>query len=314
MEDKIKIDMDDMNDTEDTEDNSLSYFKSQNDSNSVNKSDKVSSKKVKLFKENELKLIEKIGCGQFGIVYKYYNNVLGYVAVKTVKTLGDDMDVSNFISEFRREIKILDQTRGHPNIINFYGIFLHSIDICSYVLEYVDGLNLKDFVIKNETINHDNIFRGIIRGVAQLHELNIVHSDLKPDNILIDKNNVPKICDFGLSFTVFESIATTDCSNNGTLSYCSPEKIKENSTSLKQDIWSFGCIIYFCFAKKYPYEDLKFFNKLHKIASGETEKIPDFTPEKFKNLIKDCWVLNHKERITAINIIDKYFSFEDECK
>ena len=133
----------------------------------------------------------------------------------------------------------------HPNIIPIYEVGEHQ-GKPYLVFEYVDGISLRDLIKKNGTlITYDAIklMIQILDGIACAHREGVVHRDLSPSNILINKNDVPRIMDFGIS------IITGDQSNSkqdmaGTLSYMSPEHFSKTPLDSRSDIFALGLIFY----------------------------------------------------------------------
>lgn len=114
------------------------------------------------------------------------------------------------------------------------------------VFEYVSDGDLVKYFKFNPLLEEDNLkkfFYKILKGIDYLHENQIIHRDLKLDNILIDKNMNPKICDFGISSEYDETKNIID--TGGTPAYLSPEVIKaEGNVCPKSDIWSLGVLLY----------------------------------------------------------------------
>ncbi|MCK8606565.1 Stk1 family PASTA domain-containing Ser/Thr kinase [Apilactobacillus ozensis] len=115
------------------------------------------------------------------------------------------------------------------------------------VMEYVDGMNLKEYIKKNYPISNSRIvkiMRQILLAVREAHSHNIIHRDLKPQNILIDKKGHVKITDFGIAVVLSKYSMTQTNSIVGSIHYLSPEQAMGEMATKKSDIYSLGIILY----------------------------------------------------------------------
>lgn len=186
---------------------------------------------------DQYSLCEKLGSGNFGEVFLALNNLNEKVVVK--RYMQDHMSY-----HVLREINII-RSVNHPNIIKYLDIYQNGKGI---VLEY-GGINLKSYYNLTNFIeridNLKNISYQIISGLIYLHEVGIIHRDIKPDNILIkteEKKIIVKICDFGVSKKISKSNSYEACS----LNYKSIELLtldKKNYT-ISIDVWALACTLY----------------------------------------------------------------------
>jgi serine/threonine protein kinase len=131
------------------------------------------------------------------------------------------------------------------------------------VLEYLEGSNLLKYVAKKENLKEPlckRVMKQILEGLNYLHEIGIVHRDIKLDNIMMTVKNdqdflsdqaVPKIIDFGLATVVMPDESRTE--GFGTIAYCSPEIIMRKPYSIKTDIWSMGVVFYVLISGYFPF-------------------------------------------------------------
>jgi len=185
--------------------------------------------------------IEKIGEGTYGVVYKAKDNVTGQiVALKKIRLEAEDEGVP---STAIREISLLKEL-SHPNIVSLCNV-VHEDNKLYLVFEYLDqdlkkymemcGKNLHYMLVKS-------YLQQLIKGIAHCHSHRVLHRDLKPQNLLIDKKGVLKLADFGLA-RAFGVPVRTYTHEVVTLWYRAPEILlggKQYSTPV--DIWSIGCI------------------------------------------------------------------------
>ena len=166
------------------------------------------------------------------------------VAIKLLKK--DEIIENENKMIVKREFDILAKL-NHPNVI-----FVEEIFETNYyyycVMEYCDEGDLFNYIIKNRRLNNDEaafFYFQLINGLEYIHSLGIVHRDLKPENLLLTKEKILKINDFGLSNYFKEEqkeLLSTQC---GSLCYSPPEMIKgQKYNGFKIDIWSTGIILY----------------------------------------------------------------------
>ncbi|EFC45703.1 tyrosine kinase [Naegleria gruberi] len=227
---------------------------------------------------NELKFEKKIGEGASGSVYQAKWNMMD-VAVKTIVRKEGSNDM------FEKEVMVLIQLR-HVNIISFYGICISETQSYMVVELAQNGSmerlikNMKKGTVKKTLKEKLKILIGIANGMKYLHGLQpnyLIHRDLKPANIILDYNDNPKVCDFGLSRTVSNHTLTTSLTANiGTLLYMCPELILEEdneqtSSALskenakKIDVYAYAIIMWELFFEETPYwndtcEKINYFN------------------------------------------------------
>ena len=200
-------------------------------------------------------IIQPLGKGGMGQVYRARHIRLGhYVAIKVLnKELSDN---ENFRSRFNNEAKIMANL-VHPNIVKVIDFFTtdHYLAI---VMEYVDGVNLNTYIKnpKNTFLQRINIFLQVLQAIDYAHQRGVIHRDLKPDNILITKDNIVKILDFGIAKAAFSSLNLTNPGTQlGTPLFMSPEQVKDSKNlDNLTDIYSLGVIFYYITQRKLPYD------------------------------------------------------------
>lgn len=198
------------------------------------------------------KLEEVIGGGMYTKVYKAHSSLArpiygDTVAIKLLYLKGNFRERSKLISQFEREAEIAIGL-NHPNIVKVYNFGKYNNQY-AIIMEYIKGTNLKEILYRREKWPLNVIIKILYeagQGLAHIHKNNIVHKDVKPDNILVsDDLSVVKITDFGIAKLpgrlwrkdIFPKGGTV--TKYGTISYVAPEQAAGNA-DFRSDIYSFG--------------------------------------------------------------------------
>jgi serine/threonine protein kinase len=201
------------------------------------------------------KLIEEIGRGGMGVVYKAYQaNLNRYVALKVLPThLTADPE---FVKRFYREAKSAARL-NHPNIIQIYDIG-EDKSTHFFAMEYVEGEVLSN-LIRSGYFNHINKVLKIVLQVSLALECafehNIIHRDIKPSNIIVNKEGKAKVADFGLAKAITGDIELTSSEVAiGTPKYMSPEQGEAGYVDIRSDIYSLGLVFYEMLTGQPPFQ------------------------------------------------------------
>lgn len=207
---------------------------------------------------NRYQLQDLIGVGGMAKVYKATDRLLQRdVAIKILKDQYAEDD--EFVKKFSNEA--LSAARlTHVNIVSVYDIgedLIEGKKIHYIVMEYVNGETLKDLIDRKKIIsNHDIIDYSIqiSQALNQAHSSNIVHRDIKPQNILMDKYGLLKVTDFGIARVSTNATITYTSSILGTVHYISPEQAKGKFVDEKSDLYSLGVVMYEMATGKVPFD------------------------------------------------------------
>jgi serine/threonine protein kinase/Tfp pilus assembly protein PilF len=199
-------------------------------------------------------IIEELGKGGMGKVYKVFDQeVQAKMALKLIKP-----EVSadkNTIDRFRNELKIARDI-SHKNICRMYDL---GREAGSYfiTMEYVSGEDLKSFIRRSRQLVVGTaifIAKQVCDGLAEAHRLGVVHRDLKPGNIMIDREGNAKIMDFGIARSISVKGITGAGVMIGTPEYMSPEQVEGKEVDQRSDIYSLGIILYEMLTGQVPFE------------------------------------------------------------
>jgi len=187
-------------------------------------------------------IIEKIGTGGMSDVYKAKCHKLNrFVAVKVLKQ--EFSENANFVSKFRIEAQAAAGLM-HPNIVNVYDVGEEN-GIYYIVMELVEGITLKKYIEKKARLSVKealSITIPICQGIEAAHNNNIIHRDIKPQNIIISKDGKVKVTDFGIAKAATSNTITSNVM--GSVHYTSPEQARGGFSDEKSDIYSLGITLF----------------------------------------------------------------------
>ena len=263
----------------------------------------------------------QIGQGAFGKVNLGLNVLTGrVVAIKSFKKSSEEKFRSN-IKKVLYETNLM-KNLNHPNITKILEVF-NDEEYMLIIMEYINGGNLFSFVKKRRKLPEKTakfLFRQIILGIRHIHSKNIVHRDIKLENILIDLNNNIKICDFGIG-KVLKSSDELLYDKCGTPMYMAPEIFLSNKkgyNGFPADIWSSGITLYIMLSGTLPFnvnnksnDELSLKGIKKKEHSDLQYQIINFHPKKIKNISKEAIDLlngllnkNPEKRLTCEQILN----------
>lgn len=204
------------------------------------------------FIANRYEIVGQVGTGGMSDVYKAKDHALGrYVAIKVLKS--EFSEDTNFVSKFRTEAQSA-AVLEHPNIVNIYDVGSEN-GIQYIVMEYVEGITLKTYIEKKGQLTYKEALSIAIqvgRGIQAAHAKNIVHRDIKPQNIIISTDGKVKVTDFGIARAVSENTIHSDVM--GSVHYASPEQARNGYVSNRSDIYSLGIVMYEMVTGRVPFD------------------------------------------------------------
>ena len=254
------------------------------------------------YKIGNYQIKQTLGEGTFGKVkLGIYIPTNEKVAIKVIEK--DRMTDKDDIIRLKREFDMLSKF-NHPNVILVTEIF-ESVDSYYSVMEYCEKGELFNYIVEKKRLSENEssfFYYQIIQGLEYIHSLGIVHRDLKPENLLLSKEHLLKIIDFGLS-NYFKKgqkeLLSTPC---GSPCYASPEMVAgKKYDGMKIDVWSTGIILFAMLCGYLPFEDKNNDKLFDKILECKIE-FPDFLSEDPKDLINKILVVDPDKRITIEEI------------
>ncbi len=249
-------------------------------------------------------ILEKLGEGGMGVVYKARDTKLDRtVALKFLPShlKASEQDKTRFVQEAKAAA-----TLNHPNICTIHDIQEHDGQMF-IVMEFVDGQTLRE---KREQVRFKeaiDIGIQVAEGLAAAHEKGIVHRDIKPENIMIRKDGIAQIMDFGLaklrSASSKVNRLTKEGSTLGTAGYMSPEQVLGQDVDHRSDIFSFGVLLYELFTGQLPFKGVHETAVAYEIVNVDAAPMSsvktDIDPS-LDTLVLECLEKDPRERTQSI--------------
>ena len=243
--------------------------------------------------------LDKIGQGNFSTVFKVLNKDNNKVYVLKEILLSNLSD--NEIKLMLNESRILSNINNN-HIVKYYESFQINNTI-NIIMEFCEGSDLKKFILshknQNKLIEENKIYSitlDICKGLKEIHKKNLIHRDLKPDNLFLGKNNIIKIGDFGISKQLNNNNKYAKTAI-GTDTYMAPEIINGQKYNNKVDIWALGCIIYELCTLEVCFQSGSLIGLCNKIVYEPHGKINlNYYHKELQDLIDLLLKKNYKER------------------
>jgi serine/threonine-protein kinase len=261
-------------------------------------------------------IIEEIGRGGMGRVYKAIDKELNrIVALKMIKP--ERSSDPSMVKRFRKEIKLASQIT-HENVCRIND--LGEINGIKYIsMQFIDGENLKDFIRTSKRLSIEtaiDITRQICQALIAAHKKGVIHRDLKPKNIMLDKKGTAFVMDFGIAKTIGSEDTIKPGAIIGTPYYMSPEQAVGEQVDHRSDIYSLGAIIYEMLAGKPPFKADTIAGLIHKHINETPKSISQFnpqTPVELEKIIMRCLEKKPDRRYQSVDeIMDPLNKAESE--
>jgi len=224
------------------------------------------------------RVLKELGRGGMGRVYLATRADEQYQKGVAIKVIGADVDRDEVVSRFRRERQIL-ASLDHPNISRFLDGGATPDGRPYFVMEYVDGRAIDQYCDRERLSIPERLklFRQLCSAVEYAHRNLIVHRDIKPGNILVSTEGVPKLLDFGIAKLVnprFSGNAGTMTGLVMTPEYASPEQVRGEPVTTTSDVYSLGVLLYLLLTGHPPYrfKSRQTVDVLRAVCDDEPEK------------------------------------------
>ena len=204
------------------------------------------------FLSDRYEILSKVGAGGMSDVYKAKDHILSrFVAIKVLKQ--EFSEDSSFVTKFRAEAQSAAGLE-HPNIVNIYDVGSEN-GMYYIVMEYVEGITLKTYIEKKGQLSFKesaSIAIQVARGIESAHNKNIIHRDIKPQNIIISTEGKVKVTDFGIAKATSSNTISSDVM--GSVHYASPEQARNGFVDGRSDIYSLGIVMFEMVTGRVPFD------------------------------------------------------------
>lgn len=254
-----------------------------------------------------------IGSGGFAKVYKVFDHAKNhYVALKVA-----DVRPEHKKFTLKNEVELVNKLQPHRNIARYDACYRFNTGFTGEMdfalLKFYEYGNLEQF-LEREQLDLDDkklIVQGILSGIEFLHQNNIIHRDMKAQNVLMNREDgvwTPKITDFGLSRQIMEEVAVENTAIGMSYSYAAPEQIQNKKINKNVDLWAVGVVIYRIMANELPFKGKPQGDDRSTQSQLEISKriinldLPDKLneiPEPYQKIIRRCLVLDPLERVQS---------------
>jgi hypothetical protein len=229
----------------------------------------------------------RLGRGAMGTVYEARDGALErLVAVKVIR---DDMVGSaghpDAADRFRHEARVA-ASFAHPNVVTVYDFGITENTRGYLVMERLEGSSLRETLRRDGRFTPPralHVMRGVCQALDAAHHRQLVHRDLKPDNIFLTKEEVPKVLDFGIAKFVRPALDSAALTATGavvgTLGYMSPEQLRGGAPNPSWDLWALAVVSYEMLAGARPFADASALDWLAALAAGTWTRLIERQPE-----------------------------------
>ena len=261
--------------------------------------EEFSARKFREIPRSQIKVLSHLGVGQFGTVYKgiwQSSKQSQEVAVKELHSNAREEDQARFL----REAAINGQFNGHPNIVYLYGVVTVGTPTM-IVLELLSNGNLRDYlqdnkkspgksfapVLANKLLN---FCQQVGSGMEYLSNKSFVHRDLAARNVLVSKDHICKIADFGMARDLDCDYYVARTGGKIPVRWTAPEAFTYNKYSIMSDVWSFGTLMYEIWSCGHrPFDDCTNTEIIRTINNGVRLSPPPGCPRSIYELMIKCW-------------------------
>ncbi|KAK1173791.1 tyrosine-protein kinase Lyn-like [Acipenser oxyrinchus oxyrinchus] len=259
--------------------------------------------------KESIKMLKKLGAGQFGEVWLAYYNNSTKVAVKTLKP--GTMSAQAFLEEAN-----LMKALQHDRLVRLYAV-VTKVEPIYIITEFMANGSLLDF-LKSEEGNKlllpklIDFSAQIAEGMAYIEKKNYIHRDLRAANVLVSESLLCKIADFGLARIIEDDQYTAREGAKFPIKWTAPEAINYGSFTIKSDMWSFGILLYEIVTYgKNPYPGMSNADVMNSVQRGYRMPCPDKCPQELYDIMTSCWKSKPEDRPTfdyLQSVLDDFYT------
>eukprot|EP00753_Platysulcus_tardus_P014675 PLAT4429.1.p1 GENE.PLAT4429.1~~PLAT4429.1.p1 ORF type:complete len:513 (-),score=214.74 PLAT4429.1:443-1981(-) len=247
----------------------------------------------------DITMLQKIGEGAYGIVYKgLWRGML--VAVKEIKVWAAEE-----MAEVEHEAALMSRVCNHDHVVNFVGVST-TAERLSIVTKFMSRMSCDDVLVKpgpgnmRATLSMAQLLRMAMdtaAGIMHLHREGVIHRDLACRNLLVDDHFRVRVADFGFSRTK-EVTASKGYTHSavGPIKWMAPEALRRKIYNERTDVFSFGVVLYEMFVGKPPWEGLENMDVVFRVCAGERMELPTELPPWLATVMSRCWKAEPTER------------------
>ncbi len=227
-------------------------------------------------------ILKQLGKGSMGAVYLGKDPYIERQVAIKVYRLPNDTGPEE-IEAYKKSFFVEAQSAGrlmHPNIVTIYDADLQQ-DFCYIAMEYIDGSTLEKYCKPDNLLPVERVLKiifNVCKGLEYAHQNEVIHRDIKPSNIILSLSGQVKITDFSIAY-VKRGHSTLVKGLFGSPSYMSPEQVKEEFITEKNDIFSLGSVLYELLTGKKAFDGENEYSIMFKIVNNDPPPILELKPE-----------------------------------
>ena len=252
---------------------------------------------------SDYELLNQVGQGAYGKVYKAMDKTTKKIVAVKILDLGADW--MPLLSEVNMVVDL-----AHPSIVNYYKWFFNE-DRLWLVMEFCDGGSLSDMmrVLKRplSELEISAVMRGILQSLAYVHAKNRIHRDIKGGNVLVTSQGLVKLCDFGVSAQLDNTIGAKTSTRIGSPAFMAPEVIAATGHNTKADIWSLGITAIELYDGKPPYDGVPMMKVMMCAVKDDPPSLPDTATGPFRAFVGRMLVKDPEARASATELLEDPF-------
>ncbi|MCH7825181.1 MAG: protein kinase, partial [Acidobacteria bacterium] len=254
-----------------------------------------------------LEIIQKLGEGQFGTVYKARDPALDkIVALKLFDKQRNDTDGDigeQFMARILKEGQLLERVR-HDNVVDVYGVGVHD-DTVGLWMQHIPGQTLEDVLDQQGRYGPDEAIRIGVKlcgALSAVHQKGVIHRDIKIQNVMREEGGRIVLMDFGAGRDLFGTTSWRDAGAVGTPLYMAPEVLRGEGATERSDLYSLGVLLWHLVTKSFPYPAESVAELLEQHESAETPALRDIrtdVPARIANVIEKAIALDPAKRYAS---------------